>query len=179
MTRLMPSRRCCSWKLSNSPSGRPLNFQLCDDLRPMHVDELRNGFHFYGDLSLNYEVNSVAELDSYSFVSHGQRYLEFDHKTSPLQFVRQADLVGTFEETRAQRRVDSECAGKHFAAEIVDLHPPKNSFPAPSPSRRSATRSVSPHDSPQRTSVAPPCTSAVKQLQLYFPSSPSRAKTCR
>lgn len=61
-----------------------------------------DGLHFNDDFPLNDQVDSISDFELLTFIYDRQRNLTRDFQTSLSQFMSEASLIGTFEESRAE-----------------------------------------------------------------------------
>jgi hypothetical protein len=64
------------------------------------------GFHFDDDLPLYDQIDSISNFELLTFVYHRQRSLRSDLQASIAQFVSEARLVGTLEQSGAEDGVN-------------------------------------------------------------------------
>lgn len=67
----------------------------------MNRVECLDGFHFHHDSVFNDEVDAISDFELLTFIDHGLSYFSCDFETSAPQFLRQAGLVGAFQQTWA------------------------------------------------------------------------------
>lgn len=65
-----------------------------------------DGFHFHNDSMFYDQIDAVSDFEFMAFIDYGHRYFRYDLETAASQFVRQAGLVGTFQKTRAEGRMN-------------------------------------------------------------------------
>ena len=83
-------------------------FQVGQDLGDVDRLQSRNGFEFYDNQVFNEQIHTVARTQPKSVVNDGHRLLSLDTEITVEQFVRQACLIGRFQQSRAELSVDHD-----------------------------------------------------------------------
>lgn len=78
-----------------------------------------DGFHFDYHSALDHKVDSISHFKFMAFINYRQRNFRRDLETSSPWFVRQAELIGAFEEAWAQEGVDFHSGIHDGAGDVV------------------------------------------------------------
>ena len=78
-----------------------------------------HGFDFDYDSAFYDEIDSVPDFEFLAFVDNRQRNLDCDFEPAASQFVCEAGLVGTFQQTGAQYGMNFHRGCDHFVCDFV------------------------------------------------------------
>ncbi|MFO0787743.1 MAG: hypothetical protein U0573_15505 [Phycisphaerales bacterium] len=87
------------------------------------------GFELYNDYFLHEHVDAVAAIDLFSFVQNGKLDLTPEWNSPLGEFVREASLVGTFQQARTEYAMDFNGRADDFVGDAVAIEKRVTLFP--------------------------------------------------
>ena len=86
----------------------------------MHGMNCLNAFHCDDNGVFHDQVNPVSQFDFLSVIDYGQADLAGHIQPALSQFMLKAGLIGAFEESRAEQRMNMHGSGDNSACNLVD-----------------------------------------------------------
>ena len=96
--------------------------QIGEHLRTMHRQNAFNALEFDNEAFFDDVVDSEGSRKFDTVVDDGQVNLVFEAETSARQLVGNAGMVGAFEDSSAERRMDLQCGFNDQSTDLVWLH---------------------------------------------------------
>lgn len=84
----------------------------------MNGQQLRGGFHFDNDASLDHEVEPIAARDAQALVNEGQAALMLEAYTAERELVREAQAICGFEQTGSQLAMDLDACADDLLGDL-------------------------------------------------------------